>query len=141
MTTVVAAPAAPKQRSLSITPAERAQRAQRVERVRAALEQRELAALVVFHPERIGYLTSFVFVSTERPMALVVPARGELGILIPQLEQEHVKKAPEIGDVQVYPEYPGEEHPMLHLREVLERKGLLGQSLGADTDGYGDVMG
>src|SRR4029079_7881124 len=89
----------------------------------------------------IGYLTNFVFVSTERPMALVVPAHGEMGILIPQLEQEHVKKAPEIADVQIYPEYPGERHPMLHLRELLERKGLLDRALGADSDGYSDVMG
>jgi Xaa-Pro aminopeptidase len=137
--TGVAAPAElPKQRRLTISDAEKAQR---VQRVRDELDQRGLAALVLFHPERIGYLTNFVFVSTERPMALVVPARGELGIVIPQLEQEHVKMAPEIGDVAIYPEYPGTQHPMLHLRDLLERKGLLDQVLGCDTDGYGDVMG
>ena len=99
---------------------------------------------MLFHPERIGYLTNFVFVSTERPMALVIPQRGELGILIPQLEQDHVKKAPEIGDVQVYAEYPsgpGGQHPMQRLGELLARKGLLGKRLGADSDGYGDVNG
>src|SRR5436305_11175561 len=124
---MIAAPAPPRQRRLSISDAEREQRR---ERVRSALEQRGLAALVLFHPERIGYLTNFVFVSTERPMALVVPRRGELGIVIPQLEQEHVKQAPEIGDVEVYPEYPGgRQHPMLHLRDVLDRHGVLGQKL------------
>ena len=102
---------APKTRKLSISSAERAAR---VERVREELEKRGLDALVLFHPQRIGYLSSFVFVSTERPMALVVPVRGELGMLIPQLEQEHVSNAPEIADVQVYPEYPsgpGGRHP------------------------------
>jgi Xaa-Pro dipeptidase len=139
--TVVAAGSAPTTRKLSISSQERAGR---VERVREELEKRGLDALVVFHPERIGYLSSFVFVSTERPMALVVPVRGELGMLIPQLEQEHVSKAPEIADVQVYPEYPsgpGGRHPMLYLRDLLDRKGLLGGRMGADADGYADVMG
>src|SRR5579859_2028373 len=101
--TVASVSSAPRTRTLSISAQERATR---VERVRASMDARGLDGLVLFHPERIGYLTSFVFVSTERPMALVVPLRGELGILVPQLEQEHVGKAPEIGEVQVYPEYP-----------------------------------
>ena len=139
--TTVAAASAVRHRTLAISPAERSQR---LARVRAELDDRGLAALVLFHPERIGYLTNFVFVSTERPIALVVPARGELGILIPQLEQEHVKRAPEIADVQVYPEYPagpGGQHPMHYLGELLQRQGLLGRRLGADSDGYTDTMG
>jgi Xaa-Pro dipeptidase len=141
MTVAVPAATLPKTRKLSISAAERADR---VARVREELEGRGLDGLVLFHPERIGYLTSFVFVSTERPMALVVPLRGELGMLVPQLEQEHVARAPEIGNVMVYPEYPagpGGRHPMQYLRELLDRTGLLGRRLGCDSDGYGDVAG
>src|SRR5215472_11489073 len=87
-------------RKLTISDAERARR---LVRVRERLEELDLDGLVLFHLERIGYVSSFVFVSTERPMALAIPRRGELGILIPQLEQEHVKKSPDIADVQVYP--------------------------------------
>ncbi|MBV9329587.1 MAG: aminopeptidase P family protein, partial [Chloroflexi bacterium] len=128
-------------RKLAISDAERARR---LNRVREELEALNLDALVLFHPERIGYLSSFVFVSTERPMALVIPRRGELGMLIPQLEEDHLKKSPDIADVQVYPEYPsgpGGRHPMHHLRELLDRKRLLGRRLGVDSDGYGDVNG
>jgi Xaa-Pro dipeptidase len=70
-------------------------------------------------------------------MALVVPLQGELGMLVPQLEQEHVGKAPEIGEVEVYPEYPagpGGRHPMQYLRDLLDRRGLLGGRLGTDSD-------
>lgn len=137
--TVVASPGLPKTRTLAISSEEKAQR---VERVREVLEDLGFEALVLFHPERIGYLTDFIFVSTERPMALVVPAKGELGILIPRLEQDHVKKAPEIADIEVYPEYPGgQQHPIMYLRDLLNRKGLLGRRLVADNDGYGDVNG
>ena len=128
-------------RTLAISDAERAQR---LARVRDRLDQLNLAGLVLFHPERIGYLSSFVFVSTERPMALVIPRRGELGILVPQLEQEHVRKSPDIQDIQVYPEYPsgpGGRHPMQYLHDLLDRHGLLGRRLGVDSDGYGDVNG
>jgi Xaa-Pro aminopeptidase len=128
-------------RKLAISDTERAQR---LARVRERMDALNLDALVLFHPERIGYLSTFVFVSTERPMALVVPRRGELGIMIPQLEQEHVKKAPDIADLQVYPEYPsgpGGRHPMQYLRDLLDRQGVLGRRLGVDSDGYGDVNG
>src|SRR5690349_1996979 len=135
----LAAAVRPKTRTLSISSEERAGR---VLRVKETLGQRGLDALVLFHPERIGYLTNFGFVSTERPMALVVPLKGELGMLIPQLEQEHIKKAPEIGDVEVYPEYPGgRQHPLLYLRDLLDKKGLNGKRLAADSDGYADVNG
>jgi hypothetical protein len=30
---------------------------------------------------------------------------------------------------------------MQYLRDLLDRKGLLGKRLGTDADGYGDVMG
>ena len=131
--------AAPRTRRLAISDEEKAQRRQRV---RQCLEERGLDAVVLFHPERIGYLTNFVFVSTERPMVLVVPRTGALGMLIPHLEHDHIKKAPEIEDVEVYPEYPGgRQHPMLHLRDLLDRKGLIGRKLAADEDGYSNVNG
>jgi Xaa-Pro aminopeptidase len=137
--TVIAQAAAPKTRTLAISSEEKAQR---VARVREVLDDLGFDALVLFHPERIGYLTNFSFVSTERPMALVVPLAGDLGMLIPQLEQDHIKKAPEIGDIEVYPEYPGgKQHPMLYLRDLLRKKGLNGKRLAADSDGYADVNG
>src|SRR5919205_480995 len=79
---------------------------QRVERVRAELETRQLDALVLFHPIRMAYVSGFFHLSTERQMAIVVPASGGLGALIPQLEQEHIAKSPGVTSVKVYPEYP-----------------------------------
>ncbi len=47
---------------------------ERVERVRRELERRELDGLVLFHPIRMAYVSGFFHLSTERPMAIVVPA-------------------------------------------------------------------
>ena len=82
----------------------------RVERVRAELASRKLDALVLFHPIRMAYVSGFFHFSTERPMAIVVPASGGLGALIPQLEQEHIAKSPGVTSVKVYPEYPERRH-------------------------------
>lgn len=117
--------------------------AERLARVRARMTERGLDAMILFYPPRIEYLSGFTHVSTERPMTLVVPLDGDLGVLIPQLEQEHVRKSPLIRHIKVYPEYPsgGTKHPMLHLADLLREMGLGGKRLGADRDGYGDING
>lgn len=116
---------------------------QRVERVRAALEQRKLDALVLFHDIRMAYLSGFFHLTTERPMALVVPLSGGLGALIPQLEQEHIAKSPSVTRVKVYPEFPtgGTKHPIQHLVDLLGEMGLAGKRIGYDSNGAPDVNG
>lgn len=118
---------------------------QRVERVRDELAVRNLDALVVFHPIRMAYVSGFFHLSTERPMAIVVPASGGLGALIPQLEQEHIAKSPSVTNVKVYPEYPtgGTQHPMNHLADLLAEMKLTkpGARIGADNNGGLDVNG
>ncbi len=120
-----------------------AERDARLATVRRGLVEREMDAIVLFFSPRIEYLTGFTHVSTERPMALVVPVDGDLGVLIPQLEQEHVRKSPSIAHVKAYPEYPsgGTKHPMHHLADLLAEMGLSGKRLGVDRDGYADVNG
>ena len=87
----------------------------------AELARRGLHGLVLFHPVRIAYLTGFYHLGTERPVALVIPAEGDIGILVPKLEQEHVAGATGIGRIDVYPEYPtgGTKHPMLVLADLI----------------------
>ncbi len=125
---------------------EQSEREARLRRVRAQLEARGFAGMTLFNPIRIDYLSGFSHVSTERPMALVVPVAGEVGVLIPHLEQEHVVKAPLIDRIKVYPEYPGGgsgKHPLQHFAELLEELGLNGRGkrLATDTDGYIDLNG
>lgn len=118
----------------------------RVERVARELERRELNALVLFHPIRMAYVSGFFHLSTERPMAIVVPVEGGgLGALVPRLEQEHIAKSPGVTRVKVYPEYPtgGTKHPLLHLADLLTELGLNepGKRIGYDSNGYLDING
>jgi Xaa-Pro aminopeptidase len=125
---------------------EQPEREERLRRVRAALEARGFAAIILFNPVRIDWLSGFSHVSTERPMAIVVPTDGDAGVLIPHLEQEHVAKSPLLKRIKVYPEYPGGgsgKHPLVHFGELLRELGLTGKgkTLACDTDGYGDLNG
>ncbi len=119
----------------------------RVARVRAELTTRRLDALVLFHPIRMAYVSGFFHLSTERPMAIVVPldAAAGLGALIPQLEQDHIAKAPGVSRVKVYPEYPsgGTKHPLAHLADLLAEMKLdrRGTRIGYDSNGYLDING
>jgi len=117
----------------------------RRERVFALLQARKLAAVCVFGPVRVAYLSGFFFSPTERPIALVLTAEGQVAALLPQLELSHFgQQGPALDDSAIYPEYPGGgsgQHPMLFLRELLERLGVLGKPLAADLDGYGHHWG
>lgn len=119
---------------------------ERVARVRAELEARRLDALVLFHPIRMAYLSGFFHISTERPMAIVVPLAAEgLGALVPKLEQEHIATAPGVTRVNVYPEYPtgGTKHPLQHLADLLTELHVNapGKRIGYDSNGYLDING
>jgi len=116
---------------------------ERVARVRAALTLRSLDALILFHPIRMAYVSGFFHLTTERPMAIVVPLDGDLGALIPQLEQEHIAKSPSVKHVKVYPEFPtgGTKHPLEHLVDLLSEMRLGGKRIGFDNNGAHDVNG
>lgn len=107
----------------------------RCDRLREHLETRDLAGAVLFDRDYILYYTGFAFIPTERPMAFVLARSGDRLLFVPRLEREHAASQPAVPDVEDYPEYPGDPHPMERLRKVLENLNLHG-SLGADEDGY-----
>jgi Xaa-Pro dipeptidase len=99
-----------------------------------------LDGVVLFDPTYVLYYVGFAFVPTERPMAFVLTADGEGGMLVPRLEREHAQANALVSEVADYPEYPGESHPTEALRSLLAKLGL-GERVGADHDGYPWVLG
>jgi len=59
---------------------------QRQQRLRLALQARGLAGAVLFQPVNILYLANFAHLSTERPIALIIPVEGDCAALVPKLE-------------------------------------------------------
>lgn len=109
----------------------------RVDEVKKTLVEEGRDALLVFSSVSILYLTGFRHTPTERPVVLIVPAEGDPGLLIPQLEVDHVPvRVPWINQVEVYPEYPDLKHPLRYLPDLMEAMNLSADRLAADTLGY-----
>ncbi len=127
---------------MAASPLDAAEFKRRQDALRATLVHQHLDGAVIFSAVRVQYLSGFAHVPTERPVALVLPVAGEPGLLVPQLEEEHVHaQTPWLRRLRVYFEYPGLKHPMAHLADLLAEVSLAGKPLGADSDGYGHQMG
>lgn len=100
----------------------------------------QLAGVVLFDAHAILYYAGFAFIPTERPIALVLSARGDKALFVPRLEVEHARAMSGVGRVDSYIEYPFDPHPMEVLRRSLAELGIQ-ERLGADTDGYPWIFG
>lgn len=118
---------------VSIAPQEYADRR---DAVAAGMEAAGLDALCVFYPARIAYLTGFHHVPTERPIVLILNARGNASLVVPAVEKEHAEASAASADVDVYFEYPGAEHPMERVAGKLAEMDAKPRRTGADHDGF-----
>ncbi len=99
----------------------------RIEKIRDLLKKSRCAALYLTNPTRILYATGFSHISTERPLALVIPQEGAIFMMGPHLEEDHAKQnCPLIEEFFSYPDYPGKTHPIRYFANVLTRKGFAG---------------
>jgi Xaa-Pro aminopeptidase len=99
-----------------------------------------LSGYVLFGQDYIRYLTSFNFLSTERPVIFAESLTGETVAFVPEFEVERVRAETAFERIESYPEYPGIEHPMHILAGVLADLGIR-DAIGADQDGYPGILG
>lgn len=108
----------------------------RLDRLRAHADEHGLDGLVIFDAMRIFYLTGFYRLADERPLVMVARTDGDVVLLVPHLEEENVPvRTPDIREVRVYREFPGERHPMDHLADLLKELALDGATIGVDAAG------
>ncbi|KAB2332242.1 aminopeptidase P family protein [Cytobacillus depressus] len=105
------------------------------------LEERDCDAAIIFGVTDIFYLTGFHFHPTERPIGLIIDANKKVHLFVPELEHEHAEEYSVVDYVHSYPEYPGIKHPMQYFKEVLQKFGVGGKTVGYDSLGYGSSQG
>jgi Xaa-Pro dipeptidase len=106
----------------------------RIQRIRAEMKRSRCAALYLTNPTRILYATGFSHISTERPLALVIPQDGIIFMMGPHLEEDHAQQdSALIEEFFSYPDYPGTIHPIRHFAKVLRQKGLEGSKIATDS--------
>jgi Xaa-Pro aminopeptidase len=107
---------------------------------RERLLEHSPSGFLLFDEKYVQYFTGFGFLATERPVAVIGTADGELVAFVPEFEVERTEEEGDFDRVESYPEYPGEVHPMLLLVRLLESLGMNG-AIGADQDGYPGILG
>ena len=115
------------------------ERERRREQLLAYVRGQRLTGFALFGQDYIRYFTAFEFLATERPVAVVGNAGGELAVFVPEFEVERVRDETTFERVESYPEYPGLEHPMLLLARLLADMGV--GAAAADEDGYPGILG
>src|SRR5438132_3114945 len=108
----------------------------RRESVAASMQASGLDALCVFYPARVASLPGCHHIPTERPLALVIASGGQSSLVVPAVEKEHAESSTSVDQVRIYFEYPGAEHPMETIAEMLVEMHARSQRTGADHDGY-----
>src|SRR5437016_1864146 len=126
----------------------------RIAKIQNQLRRNRIDALYLTNSTRILYTTGFAHISTERPLAAVIPNEKPPFFMAPHLEYDHIREeCPLADEVLTYPDYPGEMHPMRVFAKFLAQKALASSRIATDSaegaaGGYGyrgpslrDLMG
>src|SRR5256885_14248150 len=89
----------------------------KVKQIQAELEVRKLDALLLLNNINIIYAIGYFHISTERPLAALIPKSGEPALFIPDLESDQVKLW-WVKDYEAYFDFPG---PVNRVRWIFER--------------------
>src|SRR6266568_824008 len=89
----------------------------KVGQIQQAMATRNLDALVLLHAPNVIYATGYFHLSTERPLAALIPKSGDPALFVPGLESDQVKLW-WVRDYESYFDYPG---PVSRVRWIFER--------------------
>jgi Xaa-Pro dipeptidase len=89
----------------------------KVRQVQEEMKRRNMHALVLLNATNIIYTVGYFHLSTERPLAVLIPDSGEPVMFVPGLESDQVKLW-WVKDYETYFDYPG---PVNRVRWIFER--------------------
>lgn len=95
----------------------------KIAQVQEEMAKRKLDALLLLNATNIIYTTGYFHLSTERPLAALIPKSGEPALFIPQLEVDQVKLW-WVQDFEAYFDFPGPVNRIRWIFERLARRGL-----------------
>lgn len=107
--------------------------ASRLAKVRARLAEADLAALLVYWPENIYYLTGFDSLGYFSYYLLVVPLAGEPFLVCRRLERQTVLAATWLEEPELFADC---DDPGMATVRALQRRGLAGRRIGVELDAF-----
>lgn len=95
----------------------------KLSQIQEELGRRNLDGLFIHQHLNIFYTIGFFHTPTERPICLFIPVAGEPVVFVPKLEEDYVREAGLVPEVEVYFEYPGVVHPIDFMMQRLAARG------------------
>src|SRR3989454_6227480 len=93
------------------------------------MKKRKLNALVLLNAANIIYTTGYFHLSTERPLAALIPESGDPALFIPELEADQVKLW-WVKDYEAYFDFPGPVNRVRWIFERVTKRGFGGGGIG-----------
>lgn len=98
----------------------------KIREVQQEMKKRKLNALVLLNSHNVIYTTGYFHLSTERPLAALIPESGDPALFIPGLETDQVKLW-WVKDYEAYFDFPG---PVNRIQWIFERVAKRGFGVG-----------
>ena len=103
----------------------------KVRQVQAEMKKRKLNALVLLNATNIIYTVGYFHLSTERPLAALIPESGDPALFVPELESDQVKLW-WVKDYESYFDYPGPVNRVRWIFERVAKRGFGGGRIGVE---------
>lgn len=104
--------------------------------VQTEMEKRSLDALLLLDATNIIYTVGYFHISTDRPLAVLIPKSGDPTLFIPELEIDQVKLW-WVKDYESYFDFPGPENRIRWIFERVARRGLAKGRIGIEDSTVG----
>jgi Xaa-Pro dipeptidase len=103
----------------------------KISQVQEKMKERKLNALLLLDATNIIYTTGYFHLSTERPIAALIPESGDPALFIPELEIDQVKLW-WVKDYESYFDFPGPVNRVRWIFERVAKRGLGGARIGVE---------
>jgi Xaa-Pro aminopeptidase len=108
----------------------------KIRQVQQEMAKPKLDALVLLNSANVIYTTGYFHLSTERPLAVLIPRSGEPALFIPALETDQVRLW-WIKDFESYFDYPGPENRVRWIFERVAKRGFSRGRIGVEDPPLG----
>jgi Xaa-Pro dipeptidase len=103
----------------------------KIKQIQEEMKKKNLNALLLLSATNIIYTTGYFHLSTERPLAALIPESGDPALFIPDLESDQVKLW-WVKDYEAYFDYPGPVNRVQWIFERISKRGFGGGCIGIE---------
>jgi Xaa-Pro dipeptidase len=103
----------------------------KIKQIQEEMKKKNLNALLLLSATNIIYATGYFHLSTERPLAALIPESGDPALFIPDLESDQVKLW-WVKDYEAYFDYPGPVNRVQWIFERVAKRGFGGGRIGIE---------